>query len=148
MSVDEFRRTHDPRGARAIKAHVTVVHRTTPEIEVRLLAARRSGAFRLGIGEAIELGADSGGYGAALEVLDTDRGLQLLCGALGVAMSTLPHITLLHPRNSTGREAQLAALDATKRLTLPRDFAVNAMTLIEERGDIWREVERIALGPG
>ena len=139
---------HDPRGARAIKAHVTVAHRSTPEIEARLPAARRSGAFRLGIGDSVELGAESGGYGAALKVLDPEGGLEGVCGAIGVPMSTLPHITLLHPRNSTGRVAQRATLEATTRLALPRDFVVDELTLIEERDDAWREVQRIALGAG
>jgi len=146
MSLDGFRRTHDPRGARAIDAHVTLVHRSTPEIEARLPAARGTGSFRLAFGEVVELGAESGGCGAALTVLDTERGLERLCGVMAVPMSTLPHITLLHPRNSSGREAQLAALDAAKRLTLPRDFVVDEITLIEERDDAWREIQRIRLG--
>src|SRR4029079_433259 len=146
MSLDGFRRTHDPRGARAIDAHVTVVHRSTPEIEARLPAARGNAPFRLSLGEVVELGAESGGYGAALSVLDTERGLERLCGALAVPMSTLPHITLLHPRNSSGREAQIAALDAAKRLTLPRDFMVDEITLIEERHDAWHAIQRIPLG--
>ena len=81
-------------------------------------------------------------------MLDAERGFERLCGALGVPASTLPHITLLHPRNSTGREAQLAALDAAKRLALPRDFVVDEITLIEERNDEWRDIQRFRLGAG
>ena len=144
--MDSFRREHDPRGARAIKAHVTVAHRATDEIEGRLPAARDLGSFRLGIGQVVHLGVESGGYGAALKVLDTEHGLERLCEAVGVPMSTLPHITLLNPRNSAGRDAQLAALDAAKQLTLPRDFVVHEITLIEEREDVWREIGRFAMG--
>lgn len=122
------------------------MHRATPEIVGGLVAARGRGAFSLGIGGVVELGAESGGYGMALKVLDLVGGLEGLCGALGVPMSTLPHITLLHPRNSTGREAQRAALDAARGLSLPRDFVVDDVTLIEERAEMWHELERIALG--
>ena len=77
----------------------------------------------------------------ALRVADTEGGLARLCARLATPMSTLPHVTLLHPRNSSGAAAEDAAI-AAARMIAPRYLIVDAITLIEERDDMWHVVTR------
>ena len=143
--IDDLRREHDPQGARAIRAHVTVAHRMTEENIARLPATRGTGKIRLGFDGPVALGFAPTPYGAGLMVLDLDDGIARLSANIGVPMTTLPHVTVLHPRHSGGLDAQRAAFDAAERLSLPREFIASAVTCIEEHDDTWHDVETIAL---
>lgn len=82
--------------------------------------------------------------GVALRVTDIEGGLDRLCRRLGETLSTFPHVTLLHPRNSSGAAADDEAIAAAGSLA-PHDVPVDAITLIEERDDVWHNVAQHAL---
>lgn len=143
--VDDFRRVHDPESARAIRAHVTVAHRMTSEHESRLPSTRGTGAFRLGIDGLVTLGFAPTVHGTGLRIVDLDGGLARVSAAIGIPMSTLPHLTLLYPGHSTGPEQQRDVNKAAARLRLPREFVATELAFSEERDDAWFDLERFVL---
>lgn len=96
------------------------------------------------LGEAVALDAHPPARGVALRVTDTEGGLDRSCRLLGATLSTLPHVTLLHPRNSSGAAAEDEAIAAAGSIA-PHDIQVDAITLIEERDDVWHDIARHAL---
>jgi len=132
--------------ASVIPPHVTVVHDLDAETEARLsLVAAGIQPFRLHLGRAIRLD-DRPLKGVALAVNDYEDGLARLCNALGTRKPSLPHVTLLNPRNVRDDEQAERSWRALRDVSFGDEFRVDAVAIVEEGGDVWREVGRLALG--
>jgi len=143
--LDAFRRAHDPVTSAAIAPHVTVVHDLDAETERRIdAAAAAAQPFRIRLGRAVRL--DGGLKGCAIRVDDADGGLARLSIALGLKPSSLPHVTLLNPRTVRDEAHSDTSWRALRELALDDVVSVNALTLVEERGDQWHELQRFVLG--
>jgi hypothetical protein len=138
---------HDPGGAAAIPPHLTVVHDLPASAEPALdRAVAGIAPFRVRIAGAVRLGRNGPLPGCGLRVADIDGGLERLCAVTGVDMSTLPHVTILNPRNVRDHAHSERAWVGVQGSAFDETVSVDRITLLDEHGDTWHEVRLLPLG--
>lgn len=146
--VEAVRRLFNPLQYELIACHVTLCRED--ELEAfdtirRNLAALEHPPLTLNFGPAVRFSDGKGIWLPSTGGLETFRRLRslVLRGAIARPRPAEPHITLMHPRNSTCTEAifrQIGALD------LPARIRFESVSLIEqEAGKKWRILEMFAL---
>ena len=146
--IEKIRKTYNPAQYELIKAHVTLCR----EDEIENLEKVKSNLIALDYQEfEIEfgkIGRFENSKGIFLpakvkhEAFDNLRKL-ILNGIIAEPRTQEPHITLLHPRNSTCTDE---IFDEVVKMDLPSKFTFNKISLIEQEADgTWRILEEYNL---
>ncbi len=146
--IEKIRKTYNPAQYELIKAHVTLCR----EDEIENLEKVKSNLIALDYQEfEIEFGKIArfeNGKGLFLPVKAEHKAFdnlrkQILNGFIAKPRELQPHITLLHPRNSTCTDE---IFDEVVKMDLPSKFTFNKISLIEqEAGGPWRILEEYEL---
>lgn len=146
--IERLRMTYNPEQSRLIPAHVTLCR----DAEVEDLEQVRKNLGRLSwpvlcleFGPPVRFEDGKGLWLAGVGSLEDFWGLReaVLKGIVDAPARPHPHITLMHPRNSTCTDA---IFEVVSGLPLPRRFWFKTVAYIEQVGDAaWRIVEEYPL---
>jgi hypothetical protein len=146
--IERIRQQFNPRQSELIKCHVTLCR----EEEIDKLEQVITNLSRLTrteivieFGEAVRFDNGKGlllpGKGDNTGFQDLRR--QILCGIITNPRILEPHITLMHPRNSTCTDNIYSLIEKVK---LPSKFEFKKVSLIEQQeGEKWRTIQGFKL---
>lgn len=146
--IEKIRKTFNPEQYALIKSHVTLCREDELEqIEkvVRHLESLRTSAISIEFGNAVRF---ANGKGVLIPGIGNNQSFQQLRAKVlpGIAESPRihePHITLMHPRNSTCTDIIFEAIAACD---FPSNLTFSSIALIEqEQGMPWHIVQQFEL---
>lgn len=146
--IEEIRSRYNPQQQQLIDAHVTLCREDEiANIDSILdnLKNINQKTITLFFGQPIRFDNDTGvlmpaaGANEAFHLLRK----QVLHGLIHNPKQHEPHITLMHPRNSTCTDE---IFEAIKKVTLPKKFSFNSISLIEQVDDgQWKTLNTFTL---
>ena len=143
--IEQLRRRFNPEQFNLIGAHVTLCREDelgTTEMVMQQMAALKAGCITVDFGPPERF---SDGNGVLMPAIGANHPFQDLRKAVlgGEPRRHEPHITLMHPRNSTCTDAIFAQII---RAALPTQITFGSVSLIEqEDGGVWKVLEAIEL---
>jgi 2'-5' RNA ligase len=147
-AIEELRLTWDPRMARQIAGHVTLIY--PEEIpDAAELAARAAGAavctppFTIATESPFYRGSPAAGV--FLAVADIDDGIRAFRAAAipsGAAVDFPPHVTIVHPRTSALGDQAWAELASAP---IQARFTISKIAITAHDGGRWQSLQVIPL---
>ncbi len=148
VAIESIRQKFNPQQYGLIKAHVTLCREDEIEpIEAVLYNLTQQALPKISIsfGKAIRFSDDNGVLLPANDNLHSFRTLrsQVLHGIIEAPRNHEPHITLMHPRNSTCTEVIYQQI---VKITLPSLITFEKISLIEQIGqEPWKIIQEFDL---
>lgn len=146
--IEQIRRTFNPEQYALIKSHVTLCREDEldpVETVKRNLERLRFAPLTIDFGPAVRFADGKGVLLPALGANETFHKLRraILQGLVEQPRKHEPHITLMHPRNSTCTDELFAEI---KKYALPHKITFRKISLIEqEMGKPWKILEEFDL---
>ncbi len=140
-SIEAIRSRFNPKQYELIKSHITLCREDeidNLEAVIHNLENTESRKFELYLGD---LKRFSEGKGVMIPIQDRDQLFQelrstILRNVIDIPRKHQPHITLMHPRNSTCTDN---LFEDIKKIALPKKIMVSKINLIEQEiGKKWR----------
>jgi len=148
--IEKIRKAFNPRQYELIKAHVTLCREDELEqIEKVIMNVKKTGLEKitLDFGEVARFSNNKGVFLPASGNIEAFQHLRkiILQGIIKNPPKPAPHITLMHPRNSS---CTAAIFDQIKKCSFPGKISFNKISLIEQEiGNKWNIVEEFELIP-
>lgn len=149
IQIEKIRQEFNPKQFQLIKSHITLCREDElerlPEI-LHNLRTQKLGSLMLQIDKPIRF---SEGKGVFLSIIDSLGAFQtlrkhILYPIIEKPRKHDPHITLMHPRNSTCTDH---IFERIERRNFPVKVTFNKVSLIEQEiGKEWKILEEFALG--
>lgn len=147
-SIEQVRQEFNPRQYELIQSHVTLcreneIHHL--DLVISNLLSLTKEEIVIEFGKAIRF---DDGKGLLLPAIAGNEGFQglrreVLAGINGMVRSEVPHITLMHPRNSTCTDEIFQHIE---KLHLPRQLSFSKISLIEQAyGGKWKILQEFQM---
>jgi len=148
-SIESIRAKYNPEQQRLIKSHITLCREDeieNLEIVQKNLENLKFNSFELRAGELVRF---SEGKGLLISIKDVDQKFKNLRSSVlqdleDQSKNHLPHITLMHPRNSTCNNVLYKDI---QKINIPNTFLITSICLIEQEiGKEWKTLSEYKLG--